>query len=527
MRKHHQTQIIQLLDQISKAKSNAQYADAQEAALFLCDFIDSVAGEGTKTVEMIEGFCELLFKAHNGEINDKLLSKNLVQIENSVKSELKPNKIEVAFVSYKAAQSDSIESIYLEAKKDPDCDAYWIPVPSYPVNSDKSLGEMEYEGLGFYDERFEITDYKEYDIEARRPDIIFTYYSYDKTSKFVYAHEDYHVKNLRKHTDMLVYVQYNVPENDVAWNNMTGKEIYDVLVEMSKGPRLIDGQLNLPGHQFSHHVIFHSENVKRWHEFVFNKNFEEAIKRKPNKHESATGRFLALGSPKIDKVIGYKRENFYMPEEWVKIIGNKKVFLYNISISGLGRNRNTLKQLGKILLAFEKSEDAVIWWRPHPHLEKYIAAELPELLDVYRKMVENFKMSGIGIFDETTDFHRSLAWSDAYYGDGSSLLKLYHFTGKPAMLSSIKVDVSDLSVKSDIDVHAVTDRLDFVRSFSDYAYTETDEFDLRDFITYVCSDANSEEKIKARKEMYINAYADSEMSAGERIYKHIKNEINK
>jgi hypothetical protein len=50
-----------------------------------------------------------------------------------VKTELKPNQIEVAFLSYKASMSDCIETIYLAAKADPMCDAYWIPIPYYTI----------------------------------------------------------------------------------------------------------------------------------------------------------------------------------------------------------------------------------------------------------------------------------------------------------------------------------------------------------------------------------------------------------
>jgi len=84
-------------------------------------------------------------------------------------------RIEIAFLSCKASMSDSIELIYLAAKADPDCDAYWIPVPYFDRNPDGSHGDVHYEGAGFYGKNIECTNWRKYDIEAWHPDVIFTF----------------------------------------------------------------------------------------------------------------------------------------------------------------------------------------------------------------------------------------------------------------------------------------------------------------------------------------------------------------
>ena len=142
MRKHHQRNILELLETIKEAQSAGLYADCQDGALSVGEFIEDIEGEGTQTVALLEEYCDLLFQASNGEIGEKQLSKHLVKVENTVKSELKPNRIEVAFLSYKASMSDSLETIYLAAKEDPDCDAYWIPIPYYDRRPDGSVGAM-------------------------------------------------------------------------------------------------------------------------------------------------------------------------------------------------------------------------------------------------------------------------------------------------------------------------------------------------------------------------------------------------
>ena len=136
MRKHEQKQILELLQTLEQAQDFGLYADCQNCAISIGELIESIAGEGTQTVTFLEEYYELLFKASNGEVGKKILRRKLIEIENSIKSELKPNRIEVVFLSYKASMSDSLESIYLAAKADPNCDAFWIPIPYY-VNKNR------------------------------------------------------------------------------------------------------------------------------------------------------------------------------------------------------------------------------------------------------------------------------------------------------------------------------------------------------------------------------------------------------
>ncbi len=75
----------------------------------------------------------------------KTLRKQLIRIENSVNNDIRIKK-EVVFFPYKAAMWDSLESVYLAAKEDPDCDAYCVPIPYYELNSDHSFGKIHYEG---------------------------------------------------------------------------------------------------------------------------------------------------------------------------------------------------------------------------------------------------------------------------------------------------------------------------------------------------------------------------------------------
>jgi hypothetical protein len=209
MRKYRQRQILELLGTLGTAQSEGLYAECQETALQIGEFIESSEGGGTKTVELLEDYCELLYNVSLGEKNPRVLKKQLYKIENSVKTELKADKIEMLFLPYKASMFDSLESIYLAAERDPDCDAYVVPIPYYDKTSDGKFGEMHCEDAE-YPANIKITDRREYDIESRHPDVIFIHNPYDANNYVTSVHPDYYCEKLRGLTDMLVYVPYFV-----------------------------------------------------------------------------------------------------------------------------------------------------------------------------------------------------------------------------------------------------------------------------------------------------------------------------
>lgn len=236
MRKAQKQEILNLIDsmhqiheEIKKAleQNNLMLAQdmisgIQESAISLGETIEKSEGEGHRTVSYIEAYCELLFLVFE-DINKndlhvnkthKALRKQLIKIENSVKNDIIVRK-EVVFFPYKASMWDSLESIYLAAREDPDCDVYCVPIPYYTLNPDRSFGKMHYEGNVCpdgtpmeYPEDIEITDWQEYNFEERKPDVIYIHNPYDNCNLVTSVHPRYYSINLKKNTDCLVYVPY-------------------------------------------------------------------------------------------------------------------------------------------------------------------------------------------------------------------------------------------------------------------------------------------------------------------------------
>ena len=92
-----------------------------------------------------------------------------------------------------------------------------------------------------------------------------------------------------------------------------------------------------------------------------------------------------------------------------------------------------------MLNVFKERDDVVLLWRPHPLSVTTYQRMRPNLLQAYLQIIEKYKEEGWGIYDDTPDMNRAIAISDAYYGDGGSLVALYQCTGKPIMIQNINV----------------------------------------------------------------------------------------
>jgi hypothetical protein len=445
MRRLHQRQILELLGTLGEAHSEIKrrlsasdiqavtrlLADCQDVAAQVGRFIERLAGEGTKTVSMLEEYHELLYRtsldferpeARGGEAAKRVkpLRKRLRAIEDGVRGELAPDRIEIAFIPYKASMWDALESVWSAADADPACDAYVIPAPYYDRLPGGAFGDMRCEG-GDYPSHVPVVDWNDYDFEERRPDVIFTHNPYDDDNLVTSIHPDFYCERLKALTDLLVYIPYYIVGDDID-------ERFCVCA----------------GTLFADRVFVESEKIRRIYVRAF-KDFEK--KRGFNgRFGNAETKFVALGSPKLDKVLNTKREDCALPDAWRRLIerpdgSRKKVVFYNTSIGALlGGNERYLAKLRSVLDLFRCRDDVVLWWRPHPLSVSTYRAMRPWLSREYGSIVAEYRREGFGVYDDTADLHRAIAWSDAYYGDGSSVTELIVTVGKPIMFQLVAPD---------------------------------------------------------------------------------------
>ncbi len=442
-----QEDIKKVLEQNNLILAQDMISGAQESAISLGEKIERTEGGGHRTVTCIEEYCELLFRVFedinknsvNASKAQKLLRKQLIKIENSAKNDIAVRK-EIVFFPYKASMWDSLESVYLAAKADPDCDAYCVPIPYYTLNPDHSLGEMHYEGSVRsdgtpieYPQEIEIMDWQEYDFEERRPDVVYIHNGYDNWNLVTSVHPRFYSGNLKKYTDELVYIPYFVldeidPDNEEA-------------VEVMKHFCFMPGIIN------ADKVIVQSEDMKKIYVNEYLKAAKEhGLQGKHLDREYLEQKFLGLGSPKYDRVCATKKEDLDIPQEWLHVIEKadgswKKIILYNTGIAALlTHNKKWVDKIENALKIFKENQDEIaLLWRPHPLIESTMKSMRPEVLEKYVMLKEQYLADGWGIYDETADVDRAVVLSDAYYGDGSSVVQLYKQTGKPIMIQNVEV----------------------------------------------------------------------------------------
>jgi hypothetical protein len=165
-------------------------------------------------------------------------------------------------------------------------------------------------------------------------------------------------------------------------------------------------------------------------------------------------KFIALGSPKFDKVINTRREDCELPEEWQRMMkkpdgSRKKIVFYNTTISAaiINGNRQYLDKMKSVFENFRNRDDALLWWRPHPLNLSSCNSNPQRLLEEYKQITRDYRIAGFGIYDDSSDMNRAIACSDVYYGDFSSLVALYGITGKPMLSQNISLSSNEFEMK--------------------------------------------------------------------------------
>lgn len=432
-------EIKNFIDRKNYPLAQDMLGQCQECAISIGTAIEKLEGEGFVTVSYVEVYCDIVFSVYeelNGaEVNAnkvyKNLKKQLLRIENSVKNDV-PVRKEIAFFPYKASMWDSLESVYLKAKEDPNCDVYCVPIPYYDRNPDRSLGQMHYEGRE-YPKNIEVIDWQTYNFEERKPDVIYIHNPYDDWNLVTCVHPRYFTTNLKKYTKELVYIPYFVLDEIEPYDQLR----IDAMKHFIWTPGVVNADK----------VIVQSEKMKQIYVNEYLKAAQaNGLQGQHVDRKKLEEKILGLGSPKFDKVKNTKKEDLDIPEEWLKIIKKpdgswKKIIFYNTSVGTLlERNEKMLEKMEWVFKVFkENKEEVALLWRPHPLIQTTIESMRPQLWAGYAKLVQQYKSEGWGIYDDTPDVNRAIALSDAYYGDGSSVVQLCKEAGMLVMLQNVDV----------------------------------------------------------------------------------------
>lgn len=396
-------QIRNMVERKEMASAMELLEQCQEGAIQLGGFIEQIEGENFSGIRLIEDYCETIYQIHedigvnrdkSGKKAYKLLQKQLIQIENSIKYDIK-QKIEIVFFPYSASMWDSLESIWMAANEDENCNPIVVPIPYFEKNSDGSFGIMHYDGNKFPD-YVPIVPWEQYNLEKEHPEAVYIHNPFDDYNYVTSVHPQYYSRNIKLHTDCLVYVPY-----------------YSTSGGMSEGQRFC------PSYMVVDYIVIQAPQFRNY--------YAASI---PNE------KFLPLGSPKFDRIIRKCQNPQVTQEKWKEKIEGKKVYFYNTSISGMLENTPSfLQKIEYVFNCFKSIENACLMWRPHPLLESTFDSMRPHLKPHYDALKRRFIDENLGIYDTTPDVTNTIALCDAYVGDaGTSITSLFGIAGKPMFI---------------------------------------------------------------------------------------------
>ncbi len=408
---------------LSSSLSAERYAEYSE----LFDYLRQLLEMLNACIASGENFSEI----------SREIKENLELFERELKAE-KEVRLEVAFMPYKASMWDSLESIWKAADEDPDCDAYVVPIPYYDRKPDHSLGEMHYEGND-YPNYVPVVNYDAYSLEKRKPDIIYIHNPYDDCNFVTSVDPRFYSSELKKYTECLVYVPYFVLEEP----NLDDQALLDGIEHFVVTPGVINADK----------VILQSETMKE----AYIRILLKYMGGNSENRKYLDKKIFGTGSPKLSKIECINANEINIPDSWKRIIykangERKKIIFYNTSVGALLRyNDKMLDKMCRVFdIFFNNRDEIALLWRPHPLIEATIKSMRPQLWEAYKRIADKYIADGWGIYDDTSDLERAIALSDAYYGDGSSVVQLFKKANKNVMIQNplISQDKKMISVQS-------------------------------------------------------------------------------
>lgn len=375
-------------------------------------------------------------------------------------------KLEILFIPYKYSMWDSLESIWLAAKDDPRCNAHVMPIPYYDRDENGLLADFHYEIEEYIKNGIPVVSYKDYDYTVIRPDIIYFHNPYDGNNRVTSVAPEFYTDNLKHYTDMLVYVPYFIA---IPYETTSESKSF----------------CESPGVANAKKVILQSNELK-----------EVYIKNGVNKEK-----LEVLGTPKIDALLKRLKVS-PTPSKW-KNFKDKKVLLYNSSISSLLNKSDYFIRLREQFEYILSKEECVLIWRPHPLLEVTIKSMSPGLLEAFKKIRELVMNSDNGFIDNSSDPSDAFNISSALITDRSSLIQEYIFTEKPIYI---------------MDISSSPDENTFITSDIYSCYFD-EEIPIEEFIDMVLTgnDNNKEKRIDNFSRSIVNSHG----RCGEMIHHHL------
>lgn len=381
---------------LAAALSRARFMEYKELLDYVKELLEILYEKAHKAMDTAA-----LVQAYNtGAVLDALYD-NLSVLYKELENELEV-KLEIVFMPYKASMWDCFDSIWKAASKDERCNVSVVPIPYYDKNPNGSLCSYYYEGERLPD-YVKIIHYQEYNIQIHKPDVVYIHNPYDNYNYVTTVAPEYYSKELRRHTDRLIYVPYFIAG--------CYADIQSALPYVA--PMVI---LN------THYIIYQSP-------------VQLEMLREMGLYQNNA---LVLGNPKLDYYAGLKDPG--MPDQaWEKCRRFEKTVLLTTTLDLLLSQSKTddpfawLRYTQMFMNSILQSAGIAMIWRPHPLTRQTIRSMRPYLMEAYECLEREIRAHPNCVLDQQADSRYAIYYSDALVSDGGSMSMQYMVTEKPVL----------------------------------------------------------------------------------------------
>lgn len=462
--------------------------ECQNCALQVGTKIEQLEGEGTDAVRFLEEYCEEAYKisvSHRSKgIKQRVVRMNTL-LANVIQDLEKyvDKKLRILFLPYKASMWTSFESIWKCATADKDTEVTVVPIPYYEIGETIEHPLLKYEG-DLFSAEISIRHYKTYSIERDNPDLVFIHNPYDDGNNLTRIPEQYFSGHLKQYAGGLIYSPYFTISGYTR-----GKS---------------DFQYENKGSWNADKIVVQSEFTKKIYE----------------SYGYPSDKLIAFGSPKIDAIINFNKNNISFPREWEKL-KDKKIFLLNTHLSYFPIGALNVARYGfdfaqryhdELLNTIINRSDCGLIWRPHPLLFTMLQTRFPQCIGYVESIRKRIEESSNCVIDTNADYRISFFYSDALITTYSSIINEYIVTGKPIMIFQSK-PTEEGGKRSPIDLRVCY-----------FKFKKDNGMSFKEFINMVLreEDPKYKERMQMLKE---KAFANIDGTAGEKIYAYLKDWI--
>lgn len=280
-----QKELMKAIENREFPRCLSKLATMQEEAITFGNAIEQKKGEGTKSVSVIEEYCEALFELYQsiseqGAKGDFSKVSVLTSLENLRVAVQKDFKKQVIFLPHSLKHFESLRPLVDAMLEEEELECKIIPIPYYDKCGDGRLKEIHYEGEDFPKE-YEIVDYNCYDFSVELPDCIVINSPYDEFNPVWTVDSAFYSSELKKYTNKLVYIPWFItdeidPKSEEDGKAFTNMEYY----------------VTVPGLFHSDFTIVQSEGMKKAYLAKIEEFAGKDIKKKMEKKISGAGSCL-------------------------------------------------------------------------------------------------------------------------------------------------------------------------------------------------------------------------------------------